>query len=173
MWYVPWPAVITVIWKYSCFFGGSDIFNAAGNAAVSLKRVPFESFKHNLCLLISETFNEVHKSFPVNKKQSYKKNLTFPGHKFKKKTKTHQNLSHIFSLFIKWYVIMMMLSALWHHCDIPCEMPHPGQCPLVQKGRHLKKTIACHYIKLSEAKTLVFPVIYFFFIVLPLRKTKL
>lgn len=54
----------------AAFFGGSDIFNAAGNAAVSLKRVPFESFEHNLCLLISETFNEVHKSFPVNKKQS-------------------------------------------------------------------------------------------------------
>lgn len=43
---------------------------------MSLKLVPFESFKHNLCLLISETSNEVHKSFPVNKKQSYKKNLT-------------------------------------------------------------------------------------------------
>lgn len=67
--------------------GGVDIFNAAGNAAVSLKRVPFESFNHNLCLLISENFNEVHKSFPVNKNQSYKKNLTFPGHKFKKRPK--------------------------------------------------------------------------------------
>lgn len=66
---------------------------------MSLKLVPFESFKHNLCLLISETSNEVHKSFPVNKKQSYKKNLTFPGHKFKKDQNPSKSESHFLSVY--------------------------------------------------------------------------
>lgn len=62
---------------------------------MSLKRVPFESFKHNLCLLISETSNEVHKSFPVNKKQSYKKNLT----SLKKDQNPSKSESHFLSVY--------------------------------------------------------------------------
>lgn len=62
---------------------------------MSLKHVPFESFKHNLCLLISETSNEVHKSFPVNKKQSYKKNLT----SLKKDQNPSKSESHFLSVY--------------------------------------------------------------------------
>lgn len=62
---------------------------------MSLKLVPFESFKHNLCLLISETSNEVHKSFPVNKKQSYKKNLT----SLKKDQNPSKSESHFLSVY--------------------------------------------------------------------------
>lgn len=62
---------------------------------MSLKLVPFESFKHNLCLLISETSNEVHKSFPVNKKQSYKKYLT----SLKKDQNPSKSESHFLSVY--------------------------------------------------------------------------
>lgn len=62
---------------------------------MSLKLVPFESFKHNLCLLISETSNEVHKSFPVNKKQSYKNNLT----SLKKDQNPSKSESHFLSVY--------------------------------------------------------------------------